>query len=154
MSEVSIVKLPWCDLSMDLADDKSKLVQVIAWQWQQAITWSSVDPVPYHHMASLGHNDLTPWDQDKNWLSFCRHFQYIFLNKNHLIFIWISLEFIHYGPIGSMLTRVQEIAWHWTGNKPLPDTMITEITDTLWHHQVLTLDVRGPSYLGLTRSIS
>ena len=25
---------------------------------QQTITWANVDPDPYHHMASLGHNGL------------------------------------------------------------------------------------------------
>ena len=32
-------------MSLDVADDKSKLVQVMAWCWRhQAITWANVDP--------------------------------------------------------------------------------------------------------------
>ena len=47
-------------MSLDLADDKSAMVQEMAWySRQQAITWANVDPVPCHHMAPLGHNELT-----------------------------------------------------------------------------------------------
>ena len=45
-------------MSLDLTDDKSTLVQVMA--WQQAITWANVDPDLCRHMASLGPNELTP----------------------------------------------------------------------------------------------
>ena len=44
-------------MSIYLTDDKSDLVQVMA--QQQAITWANVDPDPFRHMASLGHNELT-----------------------------------------------------------------------------------------------
>ena len=41
---------------------------------QQAITWANVDPVLCHHMAPLGHNELTQWSQDKTadilWMTF------------------------------------------------------------------------------------
>ena len=37
---------------IDLTDDKSTFRQ-------QAITWANVDPDLCHHMASLGHNELT-----------------------------------------------------------------------------------------------
>ena len=41
-------------------DDKSTLVQVMAWCLRhQAITWTNVDPDLCHHMAWLGHNELT-----------------------------------------------------------------------------------------------
>ena len=38
----------------NLIDDKSTLVQVMAWCRQ-----AKVDPGVCHHMASLGHNELT-----------------------------------------------------------------------------------------------
>ena len=43
-------------MPLDLNDDKSILVQVMA--WHQAITWANVDPDLCHHMVSLGHNEL------------------------------------------------------------------------------------------------
>ena len=43
-------------MSLDLTDDKSTLVQVMA--WHQAITWANVDPDLCHHMAPLGPNEL------------------------------------------------------------------------------------------------
>ena len=51
--------MPW-----DLLDDKSTLVQVMAWcHHQQAITWANVDIVPYRHVASWGHNVLRSVNQ-------------------------------------------------------------------------------------------
>ena len=40
-------------MSLDLTDDKSTLVQVMA------ITWANVDPDLCRHMASLGHSELS-----------------------------------------------------------------------------------------------
>ena len=46
-------------MPQDLSDDKSALVQVMAWyRRQQAITWANVDPDLCHHMVSLGPNEL------------------------------------------------------------------------------------------------
>ena len=54
------IVLRW--MLLDLTDDKSTLVQVMAW-WHQAkaITWANVDPDLCRHMASLGHNELIYW---------------------------------------------------------------------------------------------
>ena len=42
-------------MSLDRTDDKSTLVQVIAWCRQpQAITWVNVDPDLCRHIGSLG----------------------------------------------------------------------------------------------------
>ena len=46
-------------MSLGFTDDKSTLVQVMAWRVrEQAITWNNVDPDLSRHMASLGHNEL------------------------------------------------------------------------------------------------
>ena len=45
-------------MPLDLADDKSTLVQVMGAIKQQAITWSNVDPDLCAHMVLLGHNEL------------------------------------------------------------------------------------------------
>ena len=55
------------DLFMILPSDQchrtwlmmSTLVQAMAWCCQ--INWANFDTVLYHHMASLGHNELTHW---------------------------------------------------------------------------------------------
>ena len=62
VAEVSCeIALKW--MPLDLTDDKSTLVQVMAWccqaSRQQAITWSNVDPDLCRQMASLGLNVLT-----------------------------------------------------------------------------------------------
>ena len=44
-------------MSLELTNDKSTLVQVMAW-WQQAIAWANVEPDLYRRMASLGYNGL------------------------------------------------------------------------------------------------
>ena len=47
-------------LSLNLTDDKSTLVQVVAWHLQgTTITWANVDPDSSHHMASLRHKELS-----------------------------------------------------------------------------------------------
>ena len=51
------IALMWMPLG--LTDDKSTLVQVIAWCRQAtSITWGNVDPDLCCHMVSLGHNEL------------------------------------------------------------------------------------------------
>ena len=46
-------------MPLDLTDDKSTLVQVMAWGRQaQAITWSNVDPDLCRQLAPLAHNEL------------------------------------------------------------------------------------------------
>ena len=41
----------------DLTNDKSRLIQVMAW-WCQAITWITVDKIQWHYVSSQGHNEL------------------------------------------------------------------------------------------------
>ena len=46
-------------MSLDLTDDKSTLVQVMAWCRQaKAITWAYVDRDLFRHVALLGPNEL------------------------------------------------------------------------------------------------
>ena len=46
-------------MPQDFTEDKSKLVQVMAWCRQQVITWTSVDQDLQRHMPSLGPNELS-----------------------------------------------------------------------------------------------
>ena len=50
-------------------------------------------------------------------------FKCIFLNGNDRIPIQISLKFVPRSPIDNKPALVQAMAWHWKGNKPLPEPM-------------------------------
>ena len=54
-------------MALDLTDDKSTLIQLMAGVVrQQAITWANVDPDLHRHMASLGHSESNvPVQQDQ-----------------------------------------------------------------------------------------
>ena len=41
----------------------------------------------------------------------------------------ISLKFVPKGPIDYKPALVQVVAWHRTGEKPLPESMLTQFTD-------------------------
>ena len=42
--------------------------------------------------------------------------------------------FIPKGPIDYKLALVQVVAWHRTGEKPLPESMLTQFTDAYIRH--------------------
>ena len=56
-------------------------------------------------------------------------FKCIFLRENDRIPIYISLKFVLRTPIENTPALVQVMAWRWTGNKPLSEPMLTQITD-------------------------
>ena len=56
-------------------------------------------------------------------------FKCIFLNENDKILIHISLKFFPSSPIDDKQALVQVMACCWTGDKPLPEPMLTQITD-------------------------
>ena len=61
-------------------------------------------------------------------------FKCIFLNENDRIPIQISLKFVPRSPVDNKPTLVQVMAWSRTGDKPLPEPMLTQFTDTyMWH---------------------
>ena len=62
-----------------------------------------------------------------------RHFQ-IYLNESVWIPIPISLKFVPKGPIDYNSALVQVVAWHRTGEKPLPLSMLTQFTDACIRH--------------------
>ena len=49
----------------------------------------------------------------------------IFLNENNGNPIQISLKFVPRSPIDNKPALVQVMAWRRTGDKPLPETMVT-----------------------------
>ena len=61
-------------------------------------------------------------------------FKCIFLNENDRLSIQISLKYVPRSPIYNKPALVQVMAWRRTGNKPLPDPMMTQFTDTYMQH--------------------
>ena len=57
-----------------------------------------------------------------------------FMNVKFYILIWISLKFVPKGPIDNTPALVHVIAWRRPGAKPLPEPMLTQLTDAyMWH---------------------
>ena len=56
-------------------------------------------------------------------------FKWIFLNENSRIPIQISLKFVPKSPTDNKPILVQVMAWRRTGDKPLPEPMMTQFTD-------------------------
>ena len=58
----------------------------------------------------------------------------VFMNEKLYILIQISLKFFGKGQIDNESALVQVMAWHWTGDKPLTEPMLTWFTDAhMWH---------------------
>ena len=56
-------------------------------------------------------------------------FKRIFINEDVRISIQISLQSVPKGSIDKKPALVQVMAWRRTGDKPLPETMLTQFTD-------------------------
>ena len=61
-------------------------------------------------------------------------FKHILLNENIRISIQISLKFVPKVLIDNMSALIQVMAWRRTGDKPLPEAMMTEFTDGYVRH--------------------
>ena len=61
-------------------------------------------------------------------------FKCIFVNGKFDILINFSLKFVPKGPIDIKAAMVQIMAWHRTGDKPLPEPMLTQFTDAIMQH--------------------
>ena len=61
-------------------------------------------------------------------------FSNVFSWSEWSISIQISLKFVPKDPIHNKSALVQVMAWHNTGDKPLPEPMLTQFTDAyMWH---------------------
>ena len=60
-------------------------------------------------------------------------FKCIFLNENDKIPIQISLKLVPRSPIDNKSALVRVMAWRGTGDKPLPEPMMTQFTDAYMH---------------------
>ena len=61
-------------------------------------------------------------------------FNCIFLNQNDIIPIQISLKYDPRSPFDNKSALVQVMAWRQTGNKPLPEPMMTQFIDAYTRH--------------------
>ena len=61
-------------------------------------------------------------------------FKSFFLNENDRIPIQISLKFVHRSAIDNNPTLIQAMAWCGRGDKPLPEPMMIQFTDTYMRH--------------------
>ena len=62
------------------------------------------------------------------------NFKCIFLNENDRILIPISLKFVPRCPIDNKPALIQVMAWRRTGDKPLPELMLTQCTKAYMGH--------------------
>ena len=56
------------------------------------------------------------------------------MNEKCFILIQISLKFVPEGPIDNKTALAQVMAWHWAGDKPLPEATLTQFTDAYMRH--------------------
>ena len=61
-------------------------------------------------------------------------FKRIFMNEKLFMSIRLSLKFVPKGPIDNKAALVQAMAWRRTGDKPLPEPMLTHFTDAYMRH--------------------
>ena len=61
-------------------------------------------------------------------------FKWIFLNENDRIPIQIPLKFVPKSPIDNKAALFQVMAWCRTGDKPLPEAMMTQLIDAYMRH--------------------
>ena len=87
---------------------------------------SSAEPV---NVSQLTH---PPGENDRHLVR--RQFQKHFFNENDRIPIRVSLKFVHRSPIDNKPIFVRVMAWRWTGDKPLPEPMLTQFTDAYMRH--------------------
>ena len=103
------------------------LVQIMAWHW------SGDRPLSEPMMVSLLMHICVTLPQWVNTLRQRSNVCYfaddilncIMFNTKALISIKMSLTIVPWGPVDNMTALFQIMAWHWKGNKPIFETMIT-----------------------------
>ena len=56
------------------------------------------------------------------------------MNGQFYTLIQISLNFVSKGPLDNKAILVQVMAWPQTGDKPLPEPLLTQFTDAYMRH--------------------
>ena len=81
--------------------------------------WRHLTHLPVDNMAAILAYDI---------------FNGIFLNKNEIIPIQISLKYVSRSQISNKPGLVQVMAWRRTGDKPLPILMMTQSIEAYMQH--------------------
>ena len=84
------------------------------------------DPFNHKVQGSLTHLPLDKMADD--------NLKCIFLNENHKIPFRISMKIVPRSPIDNKPALVQVMARRRTGDKPLPELILTQFTDTYMRH--------------------
>ena len=79
-------------------------------------------------------------------------FKWNFSYGDCLVLIKISLKLISKGLISKILTLVQIMVWHWSGERPLSEPMMTLFTDTHTVHTVCVSWLRWVNICGLVQN--
>ena len=116
-------------MSLYLIDDKSTLVQVMAW-CRQATShylsqWWPRSLSPYGIVRPQWVNTLRPKQDGHHFPNDI--FKCIFLNENASILIKISMKFVPWGSIDNIPALVQKMAWCRPGDKPLSEPMMVSL---------------------------
>ena len=62
------------------------------------------------------------------------NFNCIFFNEKCFVSLRISLKLVSKGPIDNKSVFVQVMAWRQTGDKPLPEPILTQFADAYMRH--------------------
>ena len=61
------------------------------------------------------------------------------MKEKSCVMIRISMRFLPKDPINNKLAMVQVMAWCRTGNKPLPEPMLTQLLNAyMWHYEEMS----------------
>ena len=113
---------PGHQLSLHLRNHEWRKVFTLVW-----VTTTTHQEMP-QGMTSRTHFNSSPLDKMDAILAE-DNFKCIFLNENDRIPFRISLKFVPRSPIVNTPALVHVMAWRPTGNKPLPELMLTQFTE-------------------------
>ena len=118
-------------MPQDLTDDKSTLIQVMAWCHQATSHFLNQcwprSPKPYGVTRPQWVNTF-PLRQ--NWCPFTDGIlELIFLYDNCWILVSTQEKCLPEGPINNKPVLVQTIAWHWIGDRPMSEPIMVEVAD-------------------------
>ena len=121
-------------MPQNLADDKSTLVQVMAWCRQATSHYLNQcwprSSTPYGITRPQRVNTLRPRQNGRHFADGI--FKCMFLNENVWISINISLNFVPKGPINNIPSLIQIMAWCCPGDKPISEPMTVSLLTRFW----------------------
>ena len=102
----------------------------------ELLSWYCIVMISHHNsFENQVAVDLTHPPPDKMTPIFADDiFKCIFMNEKFCFVIRNLLKFVTKGPFDYKLAVVQVVAWHRTGNKPLPEALLTQFPDEYMRH--------------------